>query len=151
MAGARLEQSGEAASDRRSSSSPPGTPRRRIEAALPALIIGLTLLVQVLVWGRAPATGTGGAVLPGLRPVFGAAYAAVLVAAELAVCRLLGARDTAVWVLVAGALVGVVFWLARLAGSHFPFGTAASATAAAGGVALGAAVWWRRGQAPSPR
>jgi len=149
--GARLEQSGEATSDRRSRPSPSAAPRRRIEAALPALIIGLTLLVQLLVWGRAPATGTGGALLPELRPVFGAAYSAVLVAAELAVCRLLGVRDAAVWVLVAGALVGVVFWLARLAGSHFPFGTAVSATAAAGAVALGAAVWWRRGQAPSPR
>jgi len=151
MAGSRLEQSGEATSDHRSSWSSAGAPRRRVEAALPALLMALTLLVQVLVWGRAPARGTGGAVLPGLRPVFGAAYAAVLVAAELAVCRLLGAKDAAVWVLAAGAIVGLVFWLARLSGSHFPFGTAASATAAAGAVALGAAVWWRRGQAPSPR
>lgn len=100
----------------------------------------LAALVQALVWGTAPATGTGGAVLPALRPVFGLAYAAVLIALELAFCAYQRLPQGAVAVLVSAAGIDVVFWAARLGGMQFPTGAAAALTSGFGAVILGAGV-----------
>lgn len=96
--------------------------------------------VQALVWGTAPAAGGGGAVLPGLRPEFGVAYAAVLLALELAFCAYERLGQGAVVVLVSAAAVDVVFWAARWGGLHFPTGAAAALTAGFAAVVLGAGV-----------
>lgn len=113
-----------------------GPAGRRTVVALMLLAVS----VQLLVWGRAPATGDGGAMLPGLRPVFGVAYAAVLLALELAFCAYHGLRDGVVVVLLSAAGVDIVFWSARLGGLDFPTGAAAALTAGFGAVALGAGV-----------
>lgn len=111
-----------------------------------AAVVGLmafSVSTQVFVWGAAPSSGSAGALLPGLRPDFGTVYAAVLLVVELALCLLWRLGEVAVWVLGAGALVDLVFWVAHLAGLHFPVGAAASMTAAFGSVALGAGIWRR--------
>jgi hypothetical protein len=123
----------------------PRRPGKR--AALLGLLL-LALCVQVLVWGTAPSSGRGGALLPGLRPAFGVAYAGALVAVELLLCLWFRMADAAVGVLVTGAAVDLVFWSAHLAGARFALGGAASLTAASGMVALTAWVSWRR---PAPR
>jgi hypothetical protein len=105
------------------------------------VIVGLLVLsvtVQVFVWGTT--SGGGGALLPGLRPVFGVAYAAVVLAVELGYCAYHGLRDAAVAVVVTAAVVDLLFWAARLGGLHFPTGAAAALTAGFGAVALGAGV-----------
>lgn len=104
----------------------------------------LAVLVQILVWGSAPTSGTGGSALPGLRPGFGTSYAIALLLVELGYCLYFGLKNTAVAVLVAAAVVDVVFWSAYLAGLRFAIGAAAAMTAAFGAVALGVGVWWPR-------
>lgn len=126
-------------------------PRR---APVPAVVLGvlaLAVVVQVLVWGSAPASGSGGSLLPGLRPAFGTAYAAVLVAAEVALCLWFRLTDAAVTVLVTGAAVDAVLWLAHVAGARFALGAGASMTAAFGAVALAASLWRWRQPASRPR
>src|SRR5579863_4705123 len=88
-----------------------GTPRAMSALALVVLVVALA--VQVFVWGRAPASSNGGSLLPGLRSVFGTAYAAILLGVELAMCLAARRSDSAVWVLVAAAAVDVVFWSAH--------------------------------------
>jgi hypothetical protein len=118
--------------------------RRRTLARTVALgLMTLALAVQVFVWGTAPRSGSGGALVPGLRAELGTPYAVVLLAIEVGLCLYFGLRDVAVMVLTAGALVDVVFWAAHLDGLRFAFGGAAAMTAAFGSVALGAGVWRR--------
>lgn len=116
--------------------SSPSAPGRRTVVAM----MVLAAAVQLLVWGRAPTSGSGGAMLPGLRPTFGIAYGAVLLGLELAFCAYHGLRHGAAVVLVSAAAVDVLFWMARLGGLHFPTGAAAALTAGFGAVALGAGV-----------
>lgn len=114
-------------------------PARRIPG-LPVLlaILGLSVAVPALVWGAAPASGSGGALLPGLRPALGVGYGAALLAVELLFCAFHRLRDAAVAVLVAAATVDAVFWLLHVAGLHVRTGAAAALTAGFGGLALGA-------------
>lgn len=124
----------------------PGHPRRprRHGGRLPgcrataSALLGLAVVVQAGVWGSAPASGGGGSLLPGLRPVFGIAYGVILLAAEVGVCLLYRVRNGVAAVLVSAAAVDVVFWLARLAGAHFPTGAAAALTAGFGALVLAA-------------
>ena len=102
-------------------------------------LLAVAVAVQGLVWGVAPASG-GGALLPGLRPVFGLVYGAVLLAVELLYCAHRRLRRGAVTVLVAAAMVDLVCWGARLAGARVPVGDAASLTAGFGALALVAAL-----------
>jgi hypothetical protein len=117
-------------------------PRSVSIAALAMLV--LAVAVQVLVWGRAPAHSSSGALLPGLRSVFGTVYAAVLIALELVLCLLARRRGAATAVLVAAAAVDAVFWVAYAAGARFAIPGAASMTAAFGAVGMAAGLWWRR-------
>lgn len=105
-----------------------------------ASMMGLAVAVQVLVWGIPKIHADGGAVLPGLRGWFGVAYAVILFALELLFGVAYRIPRAAAWVVIAGATVDVVFWIAHLAGRDFPTGAAASLTAAFGAVALGAGV-----------
>jgi|GEM_PF-2914664 len=105
--------------------------------AATALLV-VAVAVQVLVWGRSPVSGGGGALLPALRPVAGVPYAVVVVVLELLLCAWLGLRQGAVLVLVTAAAVDVGFWAFRLGGLHVPSGAAASITAAFGALALAA-------------
>lgn len=98
-------------------------------------LLALAVAVQALVWGLAPASG-GGALLPGLRPLFGLGYGVALLAAELLYCARRRLRRGAVVVLVAAAVVDVVCWGARLAGVRVPVGDAASLTAGFGALSL---------------
>ncbi len=125
-----------------------GTGTRRPTAspwtlAVVALLV-LAVGVQAFVWGTAPAASSGGALLPGLRPDFGTPFAAVMLGAELAVCLLVRRTDAASWVIVAAALVDIVFWCAHAAGARFAVGGAAAMTSAFGAVAMVASLWWRR-------
>jgi hypothetical protein len=117
-------------------------PRSVSVAVLVVLVVAVA--AQLLVWGRAPAHSSGGALLPGLRDVFGTAYAAVLLALELVLCLLARRRDAAVSVLVVAALVDIVFWAAHAAGVQFALPGAASMTAAFGAVAMAGSFWWHR-------
>lgn len=96
--------------------------------------------MQAFVWGVVRPTGDGGALLPGLRGLFGLGYAALLVAAELGVCAWFRMARAAVWVLVGAALVDLVFVSADLAGLHFRSGAAAALTAGFGALVLAAGV-----------
>ena len=116
----------------------------RAISALALVVLVLALAVQVFVWGRAPASSAGGALLPGLRSVFGTAYAAILLGIELAICLAARRSDGAVWVLVSAAAVDVVFWSAHAGGVRFALPGAAAMTAAFGAVAMAGSLWWRR-------
>jgi len=113
--------------------------------------MALVVLVQIFVWGSAPARGDGGALLPGLRAVFGIPYGIVLVTGELLLCAYYGLRDGAVVVLVAAAVVDVFFWLAAAGGLHVRTGAAAALTAGFSAIALGAALLSGRVGAPNRR
>jgi hypothetical protein len=101
-------------------------------------LLGLAVVVQAAVWGSAPASGSGGSLLPGLRAEFGIAYGVILLAAEVGVCLLYRVRNGVATVLVSAAAVDVVFWLAHLVGTHFRTGAAAALTAAFGALVLAA-------------
>lgn len=124
--------------------SPSGVEPRRSASPVVVAILVLALAVQVFVWGRAPVSGTGGSLLPGLRWAFGTPYAAALLALELGFCLWLRRRAAAEVVVVTAAVADLVFWIAHLAGARFALAGAASMTAAFGAVALAAALWWRR-------
>lgn len=109
-------------------------------------LIGLAVFVQVFVWGTAPAQGGGGSLLPQLRWLCGVGYAAVLMAAELALCAWFRLAQAATAVVVTGAAVAVVFWAFHAAGVHFATGAAAALTSAFAAVVLGAGLltgWFR--------
>lgn len=113
-------------------------------------MVVVAVAVQVLVWGAPRSHGAGGALLPGLRHLFGLGYALILLAAELSYCSVFRLRNAAVWVLVAGACVDLAFWGARLGGLTFATGAAAALTAGAGAVALAAVVVGGRFQDRTP-
>jgi hypothetical protein len=113
-------------------------------SVLALVVLVLAVAVQVFVWGRAPASSNGGSLLPGMRPVFGTAYAVILLGVELALCLAARRRDSATWVLVTAAGVDVVFWSAHAAGARFALQGAAAMTAAFGAVAMTGSLWWRR-------
>ena len=116
----------------------------KLVSVVVVVVVVVAAAVQVFVWGRAPAQSGGGALLPGLRGVFGTAYAAILMAVELALCLLARRRDAAASVLVIAAAVDIVFWAAHAAGARFAMPGAASMTAAFGAVAMAGSFWWRR-------
>ncbi|MHB8328346.1 MAG: hypothetical protein ACYDD6_01735 [Acidimicrobiales bacterium] len=117
--------------------------RRRPGAARAWLVamMAVAVFAQVFVWGAATPSGTGGALLPGLRPWFGVGYAVALIVIELLFCACYDLPGGAVAVLVTGAVVDAVFWIVRAAGLHFPTGDAAALTAGFGAVVLGAGVF----------
>lgn len=125
-------------------------PRRGAGRATLAALLVVAVAVQGFVWGSAPATGDGGALLPGLRSAFGLPYAVALVAVEVGYCLWFRLADGAVVLLVAAALVDLMFWAGHLAGARFALDGAASMTGAFGVVVL--AAWlWRRHPTPGRR
>ncbi|MHB8440145.1 MAG: hypothetical protein ACYDD4_13455 [Acidimicrobiales bacterium] len=111
---------------------------RPAAAALSLGIMAFTLAVQVFVWGSA--RPGGGALLVSWRAVFGIAYGSIALVVIVLACATKKAWRALRFVIVAAACVDALLWLARVAGSTLPVGAAASATAAAGAVAMVAAI-----------
>ncbi|HUY64621.1 MAG TPA: hypothetical protein VMV14_08915 [Acidimicrobiales bacterium] len=132
---------------RRGHLTPGGSPIGQGGRAVALGLMAFAVVVQVAVWGAAR-TQRGGALWPGLRPVFGVAYGVVLLGVVLLFCARYHLAVAAVWVVVAAAALDGLFWAVRVAGVTYPFGAASSLTAGVGAVVLGAGVL--SGKFPGP-